>query len=503
MAGLIYPDIVGAVNQGFDRGQGQQFNRLAGQAIQDPDNASSSLGLAAAINPGKALQVQQDLQSAQDAKQKKIAGAANYVLSAYKSGNPQQVQGAYQAVRPYLQQLSHEHGDGSPPPDQFSEDMLPNLYKIIGQAGGDTAVNGAVPTGLREIQGQITGAGLTPGSDEAKKAYRVALGLDARAITGAAKTGMITGADGRERPYVFDPSTQGYKVFDGQAFRPLDQGEAAQLGGQTGSGSVGIPAQPVATAQPTPEQLMAQATQMANQGGPGANADQAQAWLQQQMAGQGRLPTPVNGQGALGVSRAPEETAGAVQNAKNASDLSYLPQTEAVKTAAAIQQAGGSAAATTAVKNQAEQGQAFQQRQADARKTLSDLDEVDKLLPKATGGAFGSAIDSAAASVNHSTDTAKASSQLDILAGRLTSAVPRMQGPQSDRDVELYQKQAGDLANRSLPIATRQAAAKELRRLQMKYLDNPYGNGSPLPAGQGSSAAPSAAPAGKDFSHLW
>jgi len=492
MTSLYMPDIVGSFNQGYDRGQNQQFNKLAGQAIADPSSAAQNLGLAAAINPGKALSVQQELQTSQDARQKKLAGAANYVLSAYKTGNPQQVEGAYQAVRPFLNQLGKELGQGEASPT-FTPEMLPHLYQIVGEAGGDTAINGQLPTGLREIQGQIAAAGLT--GDDAKKAYRIALGIDPRAVTGAAKTGMITGADGRERPFTFDPSSGSYKVFDGTGFRPLDQGEAAQLGG-----TAQAPTQAQAASAVTPEALMQQATQMANQGGPGANAQAAQAWLQQQLSANGFMPSPASGTGALGVSRAPEDTAGAVQNAKNASDLAFLPQTEAIKTTAAIQQAGGSAAATNAAKNQAEQAQALQQRHADARKTLSDLDEVDRLLPEATGGAFGKAIDAAAASVNHSTDSAKASAQLDILAGRLTSAVPRMQGPQSDRDVELYQKQAGDLANRNLPVATRQAAARELRRLQLKYLDNPYGNGSPMPSSQPQ--APESVSSG-NFGHLW
>lgn len=472
MASLFLPDIVGSFNQGYDRGQEQRFNRLAGQAIADPSTASQNLGLAATINPGKALGVQQELQSAQDARQKKLAGAANYVLSAYKTGNPQQLEGAYQAVRPFLNQLGQELGQGEAAP-HFTDEMLPHLYQIVGQAGGDTAINGQLPTGLREIQGQIAGAGLT--GEDAKKAYRISLGLDPRAVTGAAKTGMITGADGRERPYVFDPSSRSYKVFDGSQFRDLDQSEAAQLGGNSVA-----PLPPTGLTNGDPmSPFVNQANAAIRAGVP---ADLVEQWLSSKQGAIAPPATQASSTGGLGVGRSPEDTAGAVQNAKNASDLAYLPQTEAIKTSAAIQQAGGSAVATNAAKNQAEQAQAFAQRQADARKTLSDLDEVDRLLPQATGGAAGRAIDSAAAAFNHSTDTAKASSQLDILAGRLTSAVPRMQGPQSDRDVELYQKQAGDLANRSLPIATRQAAAKELRRLQMKYLDNPYGNGSPQPA---------------------
>lgn len=135
MASLYMPDLVGSFNQGYDRGQSQRFNQLAGQAIADPSTASQNLGLAASINPGKALAVQQEVQSSQDARQKKLAGAANYVLSAYRSGNPQQLEGAYQAVRPFLNQLGQELGQGEAAP-HFTEEMLPHLYKIVGEAGG-------------------------------------------------------------------------------------------------------------------------------------------------------------------------------------------------------------------------------------------------------------------------------------------------------------------------------------------------------------------------------
>lgn len=454
-------------------------NALLGRSISAaPQDRNGLLGQVAMTYPKQALAFQGALQtqddSNEDRRNKTLVNMSKLLVSAPDAYKDQ----IYQQIRPSLAKLGLTQA-----PPNYNDEIGQTAKSIV---DAYTPLN-AQPSGVREFNAMAQN--LSP--EDRKRAERINLGLDARAVTGAAKTGMITGADGRERPYVFDPSTQGYKVFDGQAFRPLDQTEASQLGGQAAAPQASV----AATAQQTPEQLMATATQMANKDGPGSHASEAQAWLTQQLASQGRLPTPASGQGALGVSRAPEETAGAVQNAKNASDLQYLPQQEAIKTNAAITQAGGSAAATNAAKNAAEQGQAFQQRQADARKTLSDLDEVDQLLPKATGGAFGRAVDTAAASVNHSTDTAKASAQLDILAGRLTSAVPRMQGPQSDRDVELYQKQAGDLANRSLPIATRQAAAKELRRLQMKYLDNPYGNGSPTPAGQVQAPTASAVPA--------
>jgi hypothetical protein len=338
-------------------------NALLGQAITAaPDQRNGLIGQVASTDPRQALALQGALQnqddSSEDRRNKTLVNMSKLLVSAPDAYKDQ----IYQRIRPALAGLGLTQA-----PPTYNDEIGQTAKSIV---DAYTPLN-AQPSGLREIQGQITGAGLAPGSDEAKKAYRVALGLDPRAVTGAAKTGMITGADGRERPYVFDPSTQGYKVFDGQTFRALDQSEAAQLGGQ-----VSAPQASAVPAQLTPEQLMAQATQMANQGGPGANADQAQAWLTQQLAAQGRLPTPASGQGALGVSRAPEDTAGAVQNAKNASDVAFLPRQEAIKTAAAVQQAGG----TTTAKGMAER----QLEQPQAQASLSDAsNNLDRLADTA------------------------------------------------------------------------------------------------------------------------
>jgi hypothetical protein len=59
--------------------------------------------------------------------------------------------------------------------------------------------------------------------------------------------------------------------------------------------------------------------------------------------------------------------------------------------------------------------------------------------------------------------------RLEVIAAILTSKVPRMEGPQSDRDVELYKKASGDAGNSGLPISTRLAALDTMQKLYGKY----------------------------------
>jgi hypothetical protein len=71
-----------------------------------------------------------------------------------------------------------------------------------------------------------------------------------------------------------------------------------------------------------------------------------------------------------------------------------------------------------------------------------------------------------------------------------------MQGPQSDKDVQLYREMAGDLANESLPVPTRLAALNGIRDLQKKYLANPVGMGVARPSAGQREPGASSIPAG-------
>lgn len=105
----------------------------------------------------------------------------------------------------------------------------------------------------------------------------------------------------------------------------------------------------------------------------------------------------------------------------------------------------------------------------DAKDVLGLLDEVDALLPTATNGLLGVGYDKAAGAFGGSTDGANATAQLKALQGSLVSKMPKMTGPQSDKDVQLYREMAGQVGDPLVPRAQRQAASKTIRKLNEKY----------------------------------
>ena len=115
----------------------------------------------------------------------------------------------------------------------------------------------------------------------------------------------------------------------------------------------------------------------------------------------------------------------------------------------------------------------FLKKKADANDVLSLLDRADVLLPNSTGSVIGTGVDAAAGAFGYATPGAKAAQQLKMLQGALIARMPKMSGPQSDKDVELYRQQVGEIGNSNLPIETRQSASLGLRQLQEKYADAP------------------------------
>lgn len=133
-------------------------------------------------------------------------------------------------------------------------------------------------------------------------------------------------------------------------------------------------------------------------------------------------------------------------------------------------------AATTTAEKDAEAAAAVRSSAGKAVKVsenlLSNIDEAKKLLPKATGSGLGAARDVAGNIIGVSSEASRAADQLDTLAGWMVANVPRMEGPQSNIDVENYRIMAGRVGNRSLPVESRMAALDTLERLQKRYSES-------------------------------
>lgn len=102
---------------------------------------------------------------------------------------------------------------------------------------------------------------------------------------------------------------------------------------------------------------------------------------------------------------------------------------------------------------------------------LSVLGDAEKILKEgnATGSGAGTVADAVARSVGVTTKGAIDAKRLESLSGWLVANVPRMEGPQSNFDVENYRTMAGAVGDSRIPIKERLAALQEVRKLQQKY----------------------------------
>jgi hypothetical protein len=118
------------------------------------------------------------------------------------------------------------------------------------------------------------------------------------------------------------------------------------------------------------------------------------------------------------------------------------------------------------------------------------LDESERLLKNATGSGLGALADQAAGFVGYGTEGSKANAQLEVAANQILMAVPRFEGPQSDKDTATYRQAAGDLANPSKPVAVRQAALETIRLLNKKAAERGYPPSQYAPSGTTPGAPP-------------
>jgi len=116
----------------------------------------------------------------------------------------------------------------------------------------------------------------------------------------------------------------------------------------------------------------------------------------------------------------------------------------------------------------------------EAKESISLINQAEKLLDKATASLTGTGVDVLAGAVGVSTEGAKAAAQLKAIQGALVAKMPKMSGPQSDKDVLLYREMAGQVGDSTLPVDTRKAALETIRQIQERYAKVPEGSTKPV-----------------------
>lgn len=97
------------------------------------------------------------------------------------------------------------------------------------------------------------------------------------------------------------------------------------------------------------------------------------------------------------------------------------------------------------------------------------LPEIEKLLPKSTNSYVGRGLDYLVRGFGGANQGDIATDQLKTLSGQLVSLMPKMSGPQSDKDVAMYKEMAGNLSDPTKSVEARMAALNTIRDLNEKY----------------------------------
>lgn len=147
-----------------------------------------------------------------------------------------------------------------------------------------------------------------------------------------------------------------------------------------------------------------------------------------------------------------------VQIVQGADGQSYLVDKGTGQARPAQIQGGGTVQsgplAEAAVKNQKNMGK------------LGELiQQARQVLPDATASGIGAQRDSMARYFGQSTPNSQAAAKLSAIGGNMLMMMPRMEGPQSDKDVENYKLMVGKVGDPTIPTAERAAAMDALEEI--------------------------------------
>lgn len=110
-------------------------------------------------------------------------------------------------------------------------------------------------------------------------------------------------------------------------------------------------------------------------------------------------------------------------------------------------------------------------KNATMAKALSQMIPYARELLNAgpTGSSSGAAVDRILGATGNSTKGGNIAAQLDTVGGWFTSNVPRLEGPQGEKDMLLYAQMGGMVGDRTKPISDRLAALDSLEKLMEPY----------------------------------
>lgn len=112
-------------------------------------------------------------------------------------------------------------------------------------------------------------------------------------------------------------------------------------------------------------------------------------------------------------------------------------------------------------------------RLRDATEAMGIIQTSAPLINKSTSSGVGAGVDWLAGQIGLSPSGADVAADLKVLGGALVSKMPKMSGPQSDKDVALYKEMAGKLGDSTVPSSQKRSAMQTLYDLQAKYAGVP------------------------------
>lgn len=126
-------------------------------------------------------------------------------------------------------------------------------------------------------------------------------------------------------------------------------------------------------------------------------------------------------------------------------------------------------AAIKAEENKAAETAAASKKGREAGEVIDLTAQAEQYLNQASGSFIDTAASFGKRVIGTSDEQTQANAALKVISGKLVSNMPRMEGPQSDKDVQLYKDMAANIADPTIPANDKKVALEALRELNAKY----------------------------------